>query len=737
MKKLFFLLLLPGVFECLHAQGDRYRKYEFKWEQASPPAITVADTFRHEDAVMLLDENEINFRSEEVTRHVRIKLLTQKGADKNRTIAVPDSYDPAADYKDANLLAYPDLHRPKLGFDQLVYFAARIIRPDGTVIPAVLSTQTQEEGFYLAGSERKFFSFFFKITNAEVGDEIECSYSYRLPIDFYNRYGSGALNEFMSVATQAKRDLIKQFSQPYSRIFFHGTLPKQKFKLDMVFNTRDLYIFAYPNNGRYSDSTTNVSAHFTKMTWERNNLLPCMAEKGARFYTELPYVHFYLHNKDYGLKKDMNDLNYQKFLPYTWHYALLKDIAYRPVDFKYLIQAKDDRTVAFNNFFHQQTDTLADTSAYAKLRSIHNKLTEDFNYQNDFAVRTGEDFLNERVRKYMEAGKLREMTRYELYYNMLYRIDYNFFKVNLHDKRIEKIDYENFFPQISLNGYFCLVQGEIPVYFSPKHHRFGHYLNELPFYLEDTPNILIPQNLDPEEYYKSHLQVNYMHVTSPQSLETSNIRNSNMLVAIAADSGKASFDGKVELFGQFSTMMRGFYQYGYVDSSVSNKYHMRIFDIPGVSKSQCRMVSHSPDFPFKTGFRISYSSNKLVEKHGSDYVVNLSDWFRHITIDDFSARNRQLTFFPDFTHKDTYRYSIRFDRPVQITNAEELATDISNSFGSYKFVVTQPEPTVILVQSLLVVNAEFVPSGKAMDVEAIYSSIAKMNRSSLKCRAVN
>src|SRR5689334_21335478 len=104
MKK-FFCALSMFIYFSVLGQSFIYRNYNYQWEEPSPAVIPVDSMFTDADAVIL--DEKVNYNaggnitpdelSPVVSKHIRIKYLTQEGIDKHSTFILPESFDPQSD----------------------------------------------------------------------------------------------------------------------------------------------------------------------------------------------------------------------------------------------------------------------------------------------------------------------------------------------------------------------------------------------------------------------------------------------------------------------------------------------------------------------------------------------------------------------------------------------------------------------------------------------------------------
>lgn len=701
----FFIVLSFWHFSA-QAQYYSYKNKKFEWPAATPTKIEVESKFADDDAVILDEETELAiirmaqnmYNNNKVDKHVRVKFLTRKGIDKFSTFTLPESFDLSRDYGDLEIWKRDSVHRPKANFDAINYFAARIIKPDGSIVKPVIADKSTSELFYWQNNERRFFDYQFKIANLEVNDELEIYYSIT---DIFNK----------------------------SRVFMNGTISKQNMTFVFKNNLINTYIVQCFNGLKPID--TIFDSDTRKIIWKLKDLNGCMDEQGSRPYTELPYFTYYLHLRDFGIM-DAKRNHVEVALPYTWSFILQ---AYANFDFPHDTLYDHDNFVV-RKFFNQYVGK--DTNAVNKFLPIHNLIVDTFKYKFDEEyMRKGDDVRMERMGEFIESKTLREMSRYRLYEKFIYLLNTNYYVAYPQDKRSDEIQFDSFSRFYRDNTFFCILDNNNPNYFFPKNNRFGFYRNEFPFYYEDANVILIPQRTPKEESYKPQPKIGFLDSKMPYSSVRENTRLTNVMADVSLDSLKINFTAHIKLSGQFSTLQRGYYQFAYYDSTVSMQYFKGVYDnIKGVSKPKTKLTESEIDFPFKANFESNYSTSLIVEKQSNNqYKINLAQWFKHIYISEFTSKKRSTAFYPDFVFFDEYKYYLKFDKNISVVDTAVVDFEVQTSLGIYKISCKQIQPNIILLQSTFAVNANKVKADEVSGVQVIYNYIEELNKKQLTIQA--
>jgi hypothetical protein len=702
----------------------------YAWPAEKPAEIPVEDQFKNEDAV-ILDEHCIYNASgnrvplfyyynqvanyyyiEEsnqgatpiVQKHLRIKFLTRNGIRKYSKIVLPESFDRMSDVNSIKLLDRDSLYRPKGEFECIRYFAARIIKPGGKIIDAITDESIQGEVQRVNKIDEKVYNWIFRILNLEEGDELELDYSYE-----------GALNI--------------DYSQ---RVFFNGELPKQNLDFTFRYLSKHTFILNYHNGANPTDSVmeTKSSPHYTEYHFLRKNLCGGIGESGSRPQNQLPYFTYYKHLLDYVDGGKTNG----KALPYPWSYTLLPFVKYQYEDLKLRLQKRDKATLAVNDFLETERQKAHDTSFAGIATTFQHSLAEDFSFQKDAASSLAGDAELEHLGKYVSSKTLRETSRMRLYWELLYRFDRNFYEVAFTDKRISEIDIGQYEPLTTVDSAYAIPSQHNFLYLYPKSYRFGYEANELPFYYEDVNTILVPQH---EPSFKKHElipQVNYIFLKTPFSGVKENVRTTNVMINVSLDSLQMAVAARIKLSGQFSTLIRGYYLYGDMDTTVNPIYYHSISSLAD-KKTEFTASNVNHTFPFDATFNVNLANHQNISKEKDGmFAVGLDGFFNEVIDEKFSAQNRHLDYYPDFQFQDSYKYMMKFDKKVKLENMESLQKDIHNSFADYILKTTQVDDQSVLIEISYVVKPEFVPASKAQEVAEVFDVIKKLDSSRLRLK---
>jgi hypothetical protein len=210
------------------------------------------------------------------------------------------------------------------------------------------------------------------------------------------------------------------------------------------------------------------------------------------------------------------------------------------------------------------------------------------------------------------------------------------------------------------------------------------------------------------------------------------MRTNTVHVNINTSSKSVSFDAKINLSGQFSTMIRGIYKNDYIDKTVNSLYNKKIWDLNEKSSLQKKEVNIiNREFPFDAEITAQYQANTILTKIGDTLNLNLTNWFNHIIYPNFDTTGRQMDFYPDFVGKDTYFYMLQFDKNVKLVS-EFQDIKIANDFGQLSISVEKVSPNSYKLTSSFATISDKVSKEKIQSVKDIYDKIQVLNSGNLK-----
>jgi hypothetical protein len=226
--------------------------------------------------------------------------------------------------------------------------------------------------------------------------------------------------------------------------------------------------------------------------------------------------------------------------------------------------------------------------------------------------------------------------------------------------------------------------------------------------------------------------VNYQVTWTPSYKSWDNKRTTSIYARVSFDSSLVHLSGRVDLSGQYSTMTRGAYLYGFRDSSVLLQYNRLIYDIEGARLQKKELLSLSKEYPFSCSIGAEYSSNKLLaKKSDSTYVLDISGWMNFIFREGFDPEYYQASFYPDFAGEDAFFIGIRFPAQVTLLNSADYLYLINNSFAYLRCHISQPQKDFLVIETNFKIKTEEVPADNIADVDEIFRALTKLTHAKL------
>ncbi|MCD6347679.1 MAG: hypothetical protein J7L96_09695, partial [Bacteroidales bacterium] len=136
------------------------------------------------------------------------------------------------------------------------------------------------------------------------------------------------------------------------------------------------------------------------------------------------------------------------------------------------------------------------------------------------------------------------------------------------------------------------------------------------------------------------------------------------------------------------------------------------------------------DFPFTTQVKAHYTANNLLTEKDDTYSLSLKNWFNHVIYDNFTAENRQMDFYSDFSNRDSYLYYIKFDKNINLLESIE-PIEISNDQVNVIIDVKQVSKNAIKIESFFALSGK-VGVDEVDIMEEVYNKLFELNNSQIR-----
>lgn len=662
-----------------------------------------------EDVVIISEENSIEITGEKsdfilfsITKKIQFGVQDETGIKRISKFILPETFDPSY------IAHFPKDRNYQNVYSNLKcnYFRGEIADKNGKVRKATFDKSVDELRMVMVENNLygNFEKSIYEVRDLAVGDVATLEYNYEI------RYSEN-LNQLAS-----------------TRIFFNSEIRKENYSLRLSLPS-GLNLDIVYNNDASPDSIGDFEG--TKSYyWNRSNLAGCIKEAGSRPYLSLSHVIFSI--KPYDLLYTLPNSFEEKFIPFYSIYSYQREKEHLNIAKSVYQGVKTTSFIYIDKFVNSETQDIEnDSLGYLSLLKIQNTIADEFTFENDIGYFKKIDTRMPRMGEFLARKAIRDICRYDIYVALILKLDLNYFTAYLCDNRMGEISNDYFAPMYDSDYLFAvLLKNNVPQYIYPKRSDFGYYLNEVPFYFENTRARLV--HLNDYNNIKEPINEELRQIQLPPSKITDNIRKSNVLVNINLETSMATFEARVDLSGQYSTMTRGLYQFGYKNETVNELYNQKISDL----NKEVRVISEetnviNKEFPFSTKVKTRYEANNLITKNGDTYSLDLKNWFNHIIYNDFETENRQQDFYTDFHGRDTYVYFLQFNKNIKLTGTpEEIKTN--NEFGELILKVEQIKPDAVKISSYFASVSDKVSVDKIGDVKLLFDKIQAFNNSSLK-----
>jgi len=412
------------------------------------------------------------------------------------------------------------------------------------------------------------------------------------------------------------------------RLFHHSQWPQHHYQLNWRYNQRLDVDTAF----HLIRPVVTVNRGIVDMQWTLRNLPGVLDEPNSHPYIDLPWFVFTPKPKEL-LVEQYSTFN-ENYIP-AW--MILSGQREQAVISSQVAVSQGVRTAdfsAFNRLADSITAKCPDDSTGRKALTRFQKfMVNEVRYDNDLPFYRNEvNYLRDTPGRDLQGRLLRDRNRVAAYGNMILRLGLHFLTAYPMDKRCGEIS-PAFFSTIADNDFFLLtvLRDTSIAWIYPKSDMANFFCDEMPFYYEDTPVML--QNYLQKRGYKRDMDIRPIFYITPDSKPSENYRKVNAMVGVSFETRKASFQCRVSLSGQFSTMTRNIYRGMEVDSTINPKYGIKVSNIgKNVKMLKTSLGPVADDFPFLTSVTSAYEC-PLPDLSGDTLSINLSQWINHITVD--------------------------------------------------------------------------------------------------------
>ncbi len=690
MDRIIYILLFSFFSVAIKAQDMSFLNEVYTWPDHTKTIALIPDSLKQESAIILRDDISLNYKEQYIKRRQSIKILNQDGLDYFKTITLPQNFDitrlnnPVIKQGRFNNRSIPYVSSFKID-----YFSARIIRQKNiTDLPVQITTDKLY--WVKPDGERVFdYAYHFNFSDLQVGDILE--YTYKSDIK-----GSYGTNQFY---------VHDCFPKLKTDLSISVIIPAKLKQLSFIKNNQiDSAIFKKSNTPDEATIIQNYTYHFNFLNsvhYTQNilagNTLPHVTTKNYNFNGL-----FYL--------DDMNNAR-AHLTNYTWHFMPDSLITHKKVY---------NKTEAYlRKFISHFPNNSEDTSNYVFMAQLTDTLNA-YSYLNSEKLHYGQNaqytiHSNERLLK----QQLTEEFLCSTYSEILSEKAMFYYVANVQDRRTglhtiterSHHGYETSFIAIPFKSAYK--------FFVPRYHGLKYFPDELPFYFENTVCALIPKNTKSIKTYSSIQDIKF--ITIPASTFNENVRSENAVFKINVDSFIIHTTVKENLSGQFSTILRHFYNNDFIDSTIKVEYFKKCTDKPHSKNQTIKLLSQTKTYPYKASYQCSEDISTLSK------TIDLTNWFSFLyPLEQFKKPLTQDYYF-DFAFTDAYNYLLEFNKPADIKNITDFNTSWSNDFFEINSNLIKKEENVYLLSVIVKVKQDLLPLKDAHYLTEFVSRLHTLN----------
>ena len=664
------------------------------------------DSIQNEDLLILSENLDVSFQGQkaeyiEVVFSKEIEYQILSDSIHSLAIELPENNDPTyrphgSDIKNLSRL---------LDDVRINFFEVQLFRADGQeVSPAVKREEIQTRIVNDRNMFGYLYSYKYSITDVEKGDVVRIKYSYN---------------------TRYIYNYFRMFSY---RMFLHDKYPRKEYKLTLSHHF-DLEVDTFFMNN--AQPTKKILENRIIYSWELANQPGCLDEPGSKPYVDLPW--FTITIKPYELLyQDFNSFR-ETFVPMWYYLSARREEQLRKAVDDANLGTKDRDNLAFDKLAQRYINmTPEDSSGIDGLRLFQRFMVDSVRYENDFNYYNGDEgYLKDHPGIELTGNCVKDHLKDYVYASVLSKLGLQYFTAYVADSRSGAMSIEYYAPVYDNELLFApILKNNTLAYLLPKSDCRNLYCEELPFYYENAPVLLI-YTYDFAGYKRNFNELARI-VNTPGSTHADNFRKINGMAEINLGANTIAFKTKISLSGQYSTLTRTNYTGLGTDSTVNKRYHKKVWEIGGEHVIS-ELLPGQTDlyFPYHTSIEASYEVNSLINKVDDHFAIDVGKWTGHIIYEDFISEHRETDFYPDFLGSDSFAFMLVFDREVSL-ESEQKNISIENEFGIFTYNIRQVSPTKILLNSYFLTKQPHIKASRTSTVEEIYKSIETTEKTILE-----
>jgi hypothetical protein len=652
-------LLFLVISQSFFAQSNFYKNNAFDWNQF--PQIKNLAKSSFEQTTQIDDHTDIicQFAKSEVRRLLTFYVPDEQAATELSVYTLPDDFDPAYS-KFMQVQGRKDLNKGADLEDYILkQFGARMM-VKGVWTELKLDYKFKKRRWLQPGGEIFYDDVpVISLQGLKAGSVLQI---------FYTAVFSGAYGENIFYLTG-------KYPKVNADYYFEYNVERSLngFNYARVFNLNDSLVQHTQEPGK-DRSIHKLKVHAT-------NLKPNFYPKNTRQSETLPHVvlDFALYTMiterfhDNGVERN----NYTSSRPrdFEWMMFLDTNYTYEKIYVKHFSDLRK---------FMKTLPPLKKDSGALDFLKVYRDTIAQFRYISQNQIYFNESNLKDvGLLDHIARRRVPEYSR-TLLEEMLWESNRFFYVANVMDKRLglhsalirAHRPYEHMFTVIPEKGrYYYLLS---------RPNGLNYYPNELPFYFEGGIAAVFSRNFEDSD--SNRLGKSFKFIRLQEGTANENTRTENASLSINLEKKEMSYTGKVNLSGQFSTILRHLYLKQAIDSTIEPYYFKRATDKPGAKNQQMKLSAKTSDYPFRHSFNCSETL-----PISTSSVISVKDWFSFTLNKKVFPVMPQLDYYFDFTYTDIYNFVLIFDKPAEITNADAFTKNMTNEYFDLQSAIQKQE----------------------------------------------
>lgn len=706
-KRKVILLQFIIISGLIYAQQNPFSQLPHEWESYKP--IKIPDgvkNYAKSDLICINEKTDFVFYSntdQKILKSTTILINSDFGAEKIKSYSLPESYDIAFDEDYYKQGRRSKINIPFIAHYKILNFAVRRQRSNHWT---EMAYQYKVDGIKWISQSGEFVKddiTSFQFDDLKVGDILEIYYE----SEFGTIYGSNLF-------------------------YFNSKYPKLNCEYNFIYKVSDRFAdfsFILPVNIKDSlvlSSTEPLKDYkMIRKSITLTNLEAMNYPENAFESKQFPYV--YADFRFYKIATGSYPDGSNRYIEYDY---------IRPKHFEWMIIR--DTTNDFTKIYDKQFASIRQFSS--KLPKVTNDSTKiiffkalsdtlnSFNFINSnnlfynkselYNLYSGDHLLKRRLVEHL----VWKLTKDILNENKIY-----YYRANIQDNRYGEhsmryranYSYENYLIAIPVNNTF--------IYFVPRTNGVTYFLNELPFYYEGSLAALTAKNYQETDKNK---EANYFKlIKTHKGTSSENSRIENATININTDSLIANLTIRESLSGQFSTILRHYYQNTYIDSTIAPFFFRKCTDKPKASNVKIKLSTKITEYPFRFNFNCSEKIN--IE---SKTTLSLKDWFSFPIALKSTNEIPNHDYYFDFEFTDSYNYLVNFSKPTIIENTMDAVKKLENETFSLVSEIIKQSDTTYLIKVELKVKTRKLDKVNGADLLKLTSALKDLNDINFKLK---